>query len=212
MKQKFAWNYWLLAVAAGIGFFVILLGCVGSAFGEERTYEEEKLLTSLTNGEVVRLHVIANSNSSYDQAVKLYVRDCVIRAFGKIFCSTAEQHADSVFETLCNEVDEIRQTACEAVNAVGCRLPIQAQAGILELPAKTYGSVTLPKGKYRALRITIGSGEGNNWWCVLFPKLCLSLSEDRSFLETGICWHSERILANWLCSLPSAFQRKENML
>ena len=87
-------------------------------------------------------------------------------------------------------------------NPAGCGFLIPGsvffQADILFLPEKRYGKVTLPAGPYRALRVVLGNGEGQNWWCVLFPQLCLSLAETRPTQETQFFWSSRQIFRHWL--------------
>lgn len=211
-KTKFVWTEWMIAAVTGVGFLAALLLPIVCALGEDRPYPEQKLLHCLQNGEIVRLHVIANSDSPIDQAIKLYVRDAVVFALEEIVHIKVNQSADAVYEVLCHSVNQIEKTAETAARSVGCKDSIVTEAGVFDLPAKACGSVVLPQGKYRAVRIIIGKGEGKNWWCVLFPKLCSSLSENESLPGPGIRWHSRRILANWLCSLPSSLQVTENML
>lgn len=119
---------------------------------------------------IVRLHVVANSDSPEDQALKLAVRDAVIRAMSPKF-----EKLDRVEEvkTVINEnLGEIEQLALQKLKEQGKTYEVAASLGQYDFPTKVYGNLTLPAGTYQALNIVIGSGEGKNWWCVMFPPLC----------------------------------------
>ena len=88
-------------------------------------------------------------------------------------------------------------SAWEMTKAVGATTVV-----LLHLPEKTYGRVTLPEGEYRCLRITLGTGEGRNWWCVLYPELCLTLLTGEDGPKPSLSFDSLRILKNWLMFSP----------
>ena len=120
---------------------------------------------------IIRMHVIANSNSQEDQRLKLQVRDKVIDYVGK-----NTQNSKSIDETrlfLIGHKQEIADIAGAAVRANGYSYDVDVQLGVRWIKQKTYGDITFPAGNYEALNITIGKGQGENWWCVLFPPLCL---------------------------------------
>ena len=121
---------------------------------------------------ILRFHVIANSNSAQDQALKLKVRDCVIEYLSEPLkaCETKEE-SETVIDSL---LPQIREKASELVRRMGYDYTIEADVGEEYFPVKTYGEMTFPRGYYEALTIRIGSGAGRNWWCVLFPKLCFT--------------------------------------
>lgn len=121
-------------------------------------------------GSVIRLHVLANSNSAADQELKLKVRDRILAEMGECFSHTArlEQARDMV----CENMDEIARIAREEVMANGYDYPVTVSLGTSDFPTKAYGNVTLPAGTYEALKVEIGESAGQNWWCVLFPPLC----------------------------------------
>ncbi|MBE5817095.1 MAG: stage II sporulation protein R [Clostridiales bacterium] len=122
---------------------------------------------------IIRLHVIANSNSSSDQAQKLTVRDAVLNEYSHIL-SQAESKAQA--ERLIEEnLEAIKNTASVAA---GEKINVSAQYVNTYIPQRTYADITYPAGYYDALRIVIGEGEGENWWCVMFPPMCLDDNTD----------------------------------
>lgn len=130
---------------------------------------------------VLRLHVLANSDSGEDQSLKLEVRDELLRVSEEIFAG-----ADSLPEAkkLTEEHLALLQEAAQReVYRRGYRYPVKAELVDMYFTTRQYDSVTLPAGKYSALRVTIGSGEGHNWWCVMFPPMCLPAAEERQELE-----------------------------
>ncbi len=119
---------------------------------------------------LIRLHVIANSDSEEDQALKNDVRDAVID-YMKIKLKDVSELEQAI--GIINEnIDEIEKVAADKVRESGKAYPVKAVLGKYPFPTKVYGDITLPAGSYQALRIIIGEGTGSNWWCVLFPPLC----------------------------------------
>lgn len=122
--------------------------------------------------EVIRLHVVANSDSDYDQAVKLQVRDAITdylrNAMEDIW--DAHQAKEYVSESL-NRVTEV---ANDTLSSLGVDAAAKVTFCREEFPVRYYDSFTLPAGVYDSLRITIGEGEGRNWWCVVFPTMCFA--------------------------------------
>ena len=121
--------------------------------------------------DVFRLHIIANSDSEADQALKLMVRDRIISYTGELFrnCSDKSSSVRCAEEHL----GDIRRLAEDVIRENGCSYDAEAYVTGMDFSTRVYDDVTLPAGKYDALRIVIGKGEGHNWWCVLFPALCL---------------------------------------
>ena len=119
---------------------------------------------------ILRFHVVANSDSVEDQAVKETVRDAI-----GLYLQPMLEGADSLKETkeIVNEhLEEIIDVAVATLEENGLDYDVQACITTTHFPEKTYGSYTFPKGQYQALQITIGEGEGQNWWCVLYPNMC----------------------------------------
>lgn len=122
--------------------------------------------------QVLRFHVIANSDSPADQALKLEVRDALIAYMannGESFDSADE--AAAFAEEHCGELAEV---AADAIRRAGQNYPVTACVTWCSFPDKTYGELTFPAGFYRALQVKIGAAEGQNWWCILYPLLCFT--------------------------------------
>lgn len=132
-------------------------------------FEFEKSENALASS-VIRLHVIANSDDSYDQQLKLKVRDRIISSMPDIIdencnITLAKEFVIASLETFASIAeDELRRN--------GCRHSVNVTFGTADFPTRDYGNLILPAGSYEALRIEIGKAEGQNWWCVLFPPLC----------------------------------------
>ncbi len=122
-------------------------------------------------GSVFRLHVIANSDSEEDQAVKLRVRDAVL-AYERARMadvSTAEEARQRLMEDGAGLLATVEQT----LRAAGMEYGAYLETGIFSFPERVYGDAIYPAGDYSALRIVLGAGKGQNWWCVMFPPLCI---------------------------------------
>ena len=139
---------------------------------------------------VVRLHVLANSDSEEDQALKLKVRDALLERTAPLLSPcTSREEACAALEA---HMDELQQIAEEIIRAEGYDYPVTILLGEEEYPEKNYDSVCFPSGKYTSLRVCIGDAEGQNWWCCLFPPLCLGnstvSSEDAedAFISVGL--------------------------
>lgn len=118
--------------------------------------------SSLSQG-IVRLHVIANSDSDGDQLIKLKVRDAILARANADFTKKSEVAA---------QLDSYKQIAEDVIKQCGCDYAVDVQYGNFKFPTKHYDNISLPAGNYDAVRVVIGEGKGQNWWCVLFPPLC----------------------------------------
>lgn len=126
--------------------------------------------------DVIRLHVLANSDSEYDQSLKLYVRDAVLLYTDELIGGAADkEEAERILEA---STESISEAARLAVSEYGGEYDVNVTLSVEEYPRRVYGAVTLPAGSYTSLRVMIGAAEGENWWCVLFPQLCTSLAVD----------------------------------
>ncbi len=123
------------------------------------------------NRELIRLHVVANSDSAEDQALKLQIKDAVVEYLGQAMMDVTdvEQAAAYIRENL----PKIQHTVNEALEKLGHKPTASVSFGDEVFGKRVYDTFSLPAGVYEALRITIGEGEGKNWWCVAFPQLCL---------------------------------------
>lgn len=122
--------------------------------------------------EVLRFHVLANSDSESDQALKLKVRDAVLLYMKENLLE--ELSVDETKAWVQAHLDEIVKCAGETIEAEGYDYPVTAKISDSYFPEKCYGDVCFPKGYYQALKIVIGEGKGHNWWCVLYPTLCFT--------------------------------------
>lgn len=120
---------------------------------------------------MVRLHVVAADDSPEAQALKLELRDSCLRCAE--VCLGDAPDADAAYMRLEKHLDAF-QAACEArARELGYDGAVRAEVGVFAFPDRVYGALRVPAGDYRALRVTIGAGEGHNWWCVLYPSLCV---------------------------------------
>lgn len=148
--------------------FTLVLGIIGfTALGAFRTFSAD---CERVRGEVLRLHIPANSDSEEDQAVKLLVRDRLLEEFGGLLSGGSLVEAEEKAREL---LPEIERRACGILAENG--FPYGAKAELVDMRFETreYDRLILPAGEYRALRVTLGKGAGHNWWCVIFPQLCL---------------------------------------
>ena len=121
--------------------------------------------------QVIRLHVLANSDSEEDQALKLEVRDRVLETTSALLAGETEPQAAAVL--LNQHLDDIAQTAAQEISAQGHDDRVEVRLEQTWFPTRQYQGISLPAGNYLALRVLIGAAEGHNWWCVVFPNLCL---------------------------------------
>ena len=165
-----------------VAIVVLLIAMMALSFlpvhGEREVYDT-----------VVRLHVLANSDSEADQALKLKVRDAVLAASAPLVedCTT---QAEAV-EALTAHLSELESAALAVIASEGYDYPVTVLLGEEDYPTRVYESCAFPAGTYVSLRVLIGEGEGQNWWCCLFPPLCLSAAtakEDNedAFLQVGL--------------------------
>lgn len=128
--------------------------------------------------QVIRLHVLANSDSEEDQALKLEVRDRVLETTSALLAGETEPQAAAVL--LDQHLDDIAQTAAQEISAQGHDDRVEVRLEQTWFPTRQYQGISLPAGNYLALRVLIGAAEGQNWWCVVFPNLCLPAVSERA--------------------------------
>ena len=137
---------------------------------------------------VIRLHVIANSDSDEDQALKLKVRDALLIKSKELFagCDTRE----TAIEKISENIPFLEEEARSVIEAEGYTYPVSVELGEETYPTKNYEDFCFPSGRYMSLKIMIGEGSGQNWWCVLFPPMCLSAasatSAEDAFISVGL--------------------------
>lgn len=130
---------------------------------------DDKIIEEISE-KLIRFHVLANSNSEEDQALKMKVKDEVIK-----FITPKLENSESIEESreiLKENNDEIIEIATKCIIDNGYNYSVKTTLGKENFPTKVYGNITLPQGEYEAFRILIGDAEGANWWCVMFPPLC----------------------------------------
>lgn len=119
---------------------------------------------------VFRLHIIANSDSSADQELKLKVRDKIIEYMNTLTSNSSDKK--DVISMVNNHLDSFKEIALNTIKENGYNYDVNIEIGNFHFPTKSYGDISFPAGNYDALKIEIGDAIGQNWWCVLFPPLC----------------------------------------
>ncbi|MBQ2810212.1 MAG: stage II sporulation protein R [Clostridia bacterium] len=133
----------------------------------------------------IRLHVIASSNSERDQSVKLKVRDAVLQRI-KEYESDSKEQTLSMIKSDKEHIEEIAQ---ETLEKEGISDTVSLEIGKESYPVRYYEGFSLPAGEYTSVRVVIGEGEGENWWCVLFPPLCTAQAieyDDEAYIDVGL--------------------------
>lgn len=183
----------LLVLLYSMAFTLLLLGLkmfrlehrinttasqLASAAGTEKQmhsllYQQESNAAMQENiaSQIIRLHVIANSDSDEDQALKRKVRDAVTADLQEeLSTASSIEKARSI---LLAHIPQVEATARETIRQEGFSYPVRVTLGKRYFPVKLYGDLSFPAGNYEALCLELGKGAGHNWWCVLFPSLCL---------------------------------------
>lgn len=121
--------------------------------------------------QIIRLHVIANSDKTADQTLKKEVKDQVVTYLRSRMNQAAS--IQSARRVICQEMDALKQIAEKKIRQEGYDYPVTVSLGTTYFPVKEYGDMAFPAGDYEALRVQIGESKGRNWWCVMYPSLCL---------------------------------------
>lgn len=125
---------------------------------------------------VLRMHILANSDSPQDQSLKLEVRDAILEHSEEIFGKTVS------FEDFKNvsaeNLEKIQQIAQSVIDEYGFDYKISVEKAKMFFEKRTYGDITMPAGIYNAVRVKIGEAEGHNWWCVMYPPLCIPMASE----------------------------------
>lgn len=167
-------NKWKMGVLIAGSFLVFLAGGISIHRLKEEKYElQNRLDREIQQNiakEVLRFHVIANSDTKEDQKLKMQVKKELLEYMNGFLVESAG--VDETKEAVLEHLTEIEQMAKEIVEENGYEYRVEAKVEKCEFPEKIYGNCTFPKGEYETLTITIGEGRGHNWWCVLYPGLC----------------------------------------
>lgn len=153
---------------------ILLTGLIGSILFTNFA-DFGKTLYSIEN-EVLRMHILANSDTEEDQSLKLCVRDRLLEKSEGIFgeCETLEEMKACAEE----KKDEINSIALDVIHEKGYDYTVNTEVVNMEFDNREYGDITMPAGTYDAIRVTIGEAKGKNWWCVMYPPLCLPAAEE----------------------------------
>ena len=151
--------------------------CITLCTGLWARAQQQKL-----SGELVRLHVIAASDSDADQALKLRIRDRALMHLTPLL--DRAQSVDDARAVIESELPHLEKLANDEIAAAGFDYSAAAALSPERYPTREYMGFALPAGSYLSLRITLGGGEGQNWWCVVFPPLCMTAVEERDSIAT----------------------------
>lgn len=160
-------------ITALILFLIIALLIIDYSGGQAHGGDDVSLVSQQSiASKIIRFHVLANSDSNEDQAVKLKVRDKVLAFIApKMSQSKSVNESKEMLLKYNKDIDDI---AANVLKENGYNYGVKTELSKDYFPIKTYGTITLPEGKYDAYRILIGSAKGHNWWCVMFPPLCFT--------------------------------------
>ncbi|MBR2724417.1 MAG: stage II sporulation protein R [Ruminococcus sp.] len=145
-----------------VGFIVSILLSLVSFEGECREISEQ----------VFRIHILANSDSEEDQDLKIKVRDAILKESDKLFCGA--HNKETVKNITAENLDYFKGVAENTIKNEGYDYSVKASLTNMYFDTRYYDDITMPSGFYDALRIEIGEAKGKNWWCVMYPSLCLS--------------------------------------
>ena len=186
-KTKMKQTEKLLIVAIVVMAITMIVGFL-PIHGEEEIYDT-----------VVRLHVIANSDTEEDQSLKMAVRDSILEVV-----TPAVQNCDSQAEAIA-EIGRVKESALSAARDIikdsGYDYDVDIEIGREEYPTRDYGNFVFPSGEYISVRVIIGEGEGQNFWCCLYPPLCMSAASevsgeyvDDAFIQAGLTGEQYKII------------------
>lgn len=147
---------------------------------------------------IIRLHVIANSDGVFDQNLKLKVRDAILNEYGESFSNCSDiNKAEEFINSELSEMKALAQSVIDENTNEKNRLTVSCTLTNEHYPTREYEGLRLPAGTYRSLQIKIGNAEGKNWWCVLFPALCVNSAKAKNKLvEAGLSDEQIRILTD----------------
>lgn len=145
---------------------------------------------------IIRLHVLANSDTDADQALKLAVRDGILEIVSELLSDVSDR--DAAERILSENLTAIENRAADVLTENGSDYSVCVTLTKEAYPTRVYGDITLPAGTYTSLRVLIGEAEGQNWWCVLFPKLCVTgqsiRTDTNALIEAGLTPSQVRII------------------
>ncbi len=160
--MKKVWGIIILVLIVGVAFPII-----------QHLFKKQE---AFTPNNLIRIHIVANSNTPVDQDIKLKVRDRLVNWLSPQLAASESAQESRVI--VAQNLDAIRETACQELKAQHADYGASVALGEYNFPTRRYGEVVLPAGKYQALRVVLGAGDGANWWCVLYPPLCVGKSTE----------------------------------
>ena len=153
----------------------LLIGCLLTLlFGN--LFQAEKTVSDLQQ-HVLRMHILANSDSDADQQLKYQVRDALLASSETLFGSSQPESREALETTAKAHLHEMETIAQQVVQEQGYSYPVKAELVTMPFTERTYEDLTMPAGTYEAIRITIGAAAGQNWWCVMYPPLCIPVQK-----------------------------------
>lgn len=167
-----------LITAGLIIVLFLMIACLSSGIAWMKTPVTE----AYNRASLIRLHVVANSDSILDQEVKLKVRDRIIQVTEPLLLGIEDP--GTAGEVLAQNLGAVEAAAKDELAKNGQVMPVQIYFGKFQFPERVYPFGTLPAGEYQGVRVILGKGEGRNWWCVLYPPLCLLVPNDPAFKGT----------------------------
>ena len=174
-----------ITVAVCIAVILVFIGFM-PVHGENEIYDS-----------VIRLHVLANSDTEEDQTLKLKVRDAILAASSDILSDIETR--DEAISAISDNISALEKAAAGTIADEGFDYPVRIELSEEEYPTRDYEAFCFPSGSYLSLRVLIGEAEGQNWWCVLFPPLCLSAATDKvsaedAFISVGLTQEQYKII------------------
>ena len=155
----------------------LLLCCLFTLLGFGRSCEE-------ISSRVIRLHILANSDSEEDQALKLKVRNRLLAEASSLLGETTDKQQAA--QQLTQILPDLTRAAQDEIRLQGYDYPVRLEITNMYFSTREYENITLPAGHYDALRVLIGEGAGHNWWCVIFPPMCLSAAQGEETAEEAV--------------------------
>ncbi|PKM88249.1 MAG: stage II sporulation protein R [Firmicutes bacterium HGW-Firmicutes-12] len=140
---------------------------------------------------LIRLHILANSNSQEDQRIKYRVRDHIVSTMSEKFKDSTSMEESK--DILLTSLDQLEDEARIILSEEGSKDEVKAYYGIFDFPTKYYGEFSLAAGSYEAVELVIGKGQGANWWCVLFPPLCFVDGESKEVVEAAVKENEKKV-------------------
>ena len=164
-------------------FILCLIGGLLLSLTGSPPWVTDETVVAFSPENLIRLHVLANSDQPADQEVKLLVRDRILKETAALLAE-AEDRATAL-SILKKNQEVLVQAAEEELARHGFSYPVTVTIGTFGFPARQYEFGVLPPGEYQALRVVLGKGEGRNWWCVLFPPVCHLVMAEEKLADTG---------------------------